>query len=1018
MHALLKYLIIILASVICMDVMGQDCDGPEITKVMMMGVDINKEDTSSYVNCPGDTIDLRVYFAQTGSQSFVWTANGEKIDAVTTETSSSISHTPTENTVYELVAEGGNCPGILFQKKVTIGKSLMNPLSVTDTILCKGDRSTLHITYPWGTDLIWYRSSDNITFSEWTKKTEGTPQLEVGDNFIKVKFEKKGGCDNDFSNVVKINVKPRPVVKFEQLSISLCSGDELKLDPNLEMSGNYTYKWRRDGEVINDADLIYTEHPTEGAMYEFEIQGEACPVQTFNISVDVYEKENIYIDAESEVICKGESVYMQAGGVESIADDLVWEKKEEGETEFHVFKDFFPFTVESPEVTTTYRIIAKTGLADCPANPIPFTINVLSEKPIPLDDITVCPNEELVVDIPKLAGFDFVEWTNEEGFFSNEKIITVKQEESGSYHLKLQKGECISESSLTINVEEPPVVIDDAIPFTQAVCLGDAVDLEVKVLSGDPAMFYWEANGERINSTVTSTSTKINHIPTGNTIYELNIDGYACSNFSYKRMVTIRKPSSIILECTGKVCENSNPTFFITTDDTSLVWLRSYDNQTFEEFDFYDPSALKLTETTYYKVRSDNGGSCKEDTSNVVKVEVEMSPHAVLDNIPTKVCSGDSIEINAAVKGAETTEWRKNGVLFSRNELSLSDVVTEDVTYEFEAHGTVCPSEIVQIPIKVIEKEILTIVASKSSVCIGEDVKLSPSINPIDEIVWEKGDDAIGWNSFDYSNPEPLITPATTTSYRVRGNMGGCELTSDPITIDVYSKISLTIPDTTICKEDEAIITIPDIYDIVEWKRADDATVFSSDNMIRVAPEETANYRVSVEKGKCSAEADFTINVVETPHIISHEFIDNTSCKLTVDLNTPVFFNYDENREAATSEIITGLLAGSTYNIEVSNEYGCFSTYVINTPSIDLIFPPYFIQGEENWKVGNLEKYSNFTVKILDRYGKLLSTHTDADGWDGIYNGHAMPSTDYWYIVDVSDLDKQFTGHFTLLRRK
>lgn len=61
------------------------------------------------------------------------------------------------------------------------------------------------------------------------------------------------------------------------------------------------------------------------------------------------------------------------------------------------------------------------------------------------------------------------------------------------------------------------------------------------------------------------------------------------------------------------------------------------------------------------------------------------------------------------------------------------------------------------------------------------------------------------------------------------------------------------------------------------------------------------------------------------------------------------------------------------------------------------------IQNLENWK----------------RMGKLLyeiNDYSDTVGWDGNYNGHPMPSTDYWYLISLPELDKILRGHFTLFR--
>ncbi|MDR1729771.1 MAG: hypothetical protein LBR52_03820 [Prevotellaceae bacterium] len=31
--------------------------------------------------------------------------------------------------------------------------------------------------------------------------------------------------------------------------------------------------------------------------------------------------------------------------------------------------------------------------------------------------------------------------------------------------------------------------------------------------------------------------------------------------------------------------------------------------------------------------------------------------------------------------------------------------------------------------------------------------------------------------------------------------------------------------------------------------------------------------------------------------------------------------------------------------------------------------------------------------------------------------GKDMPTTDYWYVIDIEEIDKQYVGHFTLLRK-
>ena len=67
---------------------------------------------------------------------------------------------------------------------------------------------------------------------------------------------------------------------------------------------------------------------------------------------------------------------------------------------------------------------------------------------------------------------------------------------------------------------------------------------------------------------------------------------------------------------------------------------------------------------------------------------------------------------------------------------------------------------------------------------------------------------------------------------------------------------------------------------------------------------------------------------------------------------------------------------------------------------------------------GLAEGYPDAEVIIFDRWGKKLASYRagdDAD-WDGVYNGIKMPATDYWYEININDIDKVYTGHFTLIR--
>ena len=79
----------------------------------------------------------------------------------------------------------------------------------------------------------------------------------------------------------------------------------------------------------------------------------------------------------------------------------------------------------------------------------------------------------------------------------------------------------------------------------------------------------------------------------------------------------------------------------------------------------------------------------------------------------------------------------------------------------------------------------------------------------------------------------------------------------------------------------------------------------------------------------------------------------------------------------------------------------------------------------DTWHIINLSQASlinpNDGVLIFNRFGKMIAKlYANSNGWDGYYNGEALPSADYWYSVLIKDVDGNPVlkrGHFSLVRR-
>jgi gliding motility-associated-like protein len=102
---------------------------------------------------------------------------------------------------------------------------------------------------------------------------------------------------------------------------------------------------------------------------------------------------------------------------------------------------------------------------------------------------------------------------------------------------------------------------------------------------------------------------------------------------------------------------------------------------------------------------------------------------------------------------------------------------------------------------------------------------------------------------------------------------------------------------------------------------------------------------------------------------------------------------------------------------------GCEAIAQIEVEFIDIEFPNFFTPDGDGtndlWIPNNIEGFPEILIIIYDRYGRRLDEMSqDHRGWDGKYQGHDLPTGDYWYVIKLQgeNDDREFVGHFTLYR--
>jgi gliding motility-associated-like protein len=195
---------------------------------------------------------------------------------------------------------------------------------------------------------------------------------------------------------------------------------------------------------------------------------------------------------------------------------------------------------------------------------------------------------------------------------------------------------------------------------------------------------------------------------------------------------------------------------------------------------------------------------------------------------------------------------------------------------------------------------------------------------------------------------------------------------------------------------------------------------------LHVKPSESTSYEIELHKGTCPSVIEtLYVEVSSLPRIALIEAVgirDRNIIAASGYGTPPLLYGIDD--QVPSSDSRKKDLRFGSHIFYIVDAQGCRSSGYEEFLEAPRIYPPVHFtpNGDglnDRWEVVELgEIYPEAVVKIFDRFGKKLTEYRgEASGWDGTYLGREMPSTDYWYEIDVPEINETFIGHFTLIRR-
>lgn len=929
--------------------------------------------------CNGVTVQIGGTPTGPIGSSYSWTPSATLDD----DTLANPNATPPTTTEYIVTVTDSN--GCMDMDSITI---VVNPLptvsSSPDTAMCIGACYQLNAsgasTYVWtpATGL----SNDTIA------NPLACPTITT--NYI-VAGTDTNGCVDTSATLVTIN--PLPTVTISN-DTSVCIGTCAQLVAN----GGTGYVWT-PGTTLNDSTIANpVACPTSLTTYLVTVTDSNSCVDTATVTIIVDSLPTIDAGPDT-VLCIGDSIQLNATGGTS----YVWTPNTA------ISDTSISNPIVFPTVTTTYYVLGTDSNGCENLDSVVVTVNPLPSI-LTSNDTAICLGD--CAQLSASGGSSYT-WTpgatlSDSTIFNPVACPTINT----TYLVTVTDSNSCTDTA-SVNVDINPLPVIDAGPDLW-LCSGDSIQLNAT----GGINYSWTPSSGLSDTTIANpwafpTDTS-NYIVTGT-------DTNGCSNTDTLQIIVNDEvpidPGMDTTICFGDtIMLGGNPT---SPNGTSFQWFPNagtLDNDTSA-----NPNAFPTVTTTYYVVATND--TCTAIDSITITVNPPPPANAGSD---VDICFGDTVQLNAS--GGIAYLWQP-GATLSDSTINNPFAFPNDTTsYIVEVTDTNGCSAMDTMVVNVNPLPIISAGAGVS-VCLGDSIQLNAT-----------GGISYVWTpSAGLSNdtiPNPLASPAGTTTYVVTGTDAlGCS-NIDSVTVTINQLNLPAINDTTICIGESLQLTVNGppgaTYAWTPTIDLSDSTIFNPITTTQV----TITYLVTVtDTNGCSDTASILV-VAEAKPTADYSMDQTPSCDgMLVDFTNlsqgAVSYAWDFNDGSYSIEIDPShtFAYGSSYNVMlISYTNGLCSDTAIY-PVLSGQFEDYFNLVPPSVVTPNGDGFNDLfrmdvpdnlsecvSIQVFNRWGMLIF---ESDGQNGGWNGRTtagkqVPDGTYFYIIDINGMVKK--GSLTLMR--
>ncbi len=879
-------------------------------------------------------------------------------NGVTGTWSPAFDNTKIGNTTYTFKSDTDQCASV-FKHDIEITSKLTPSFSSLETILCEGSSYNLPTTSSNGLTGTWSPEFDNTKI--------GTTVYSFTPN--------ESDCIEKFSHSIEITKNLSPV--FNNLETTLCEGTSYNL-PTTSTNG-----------VTGTWSPAFDNTKTGKTTYTFISDTDQC-ASVFNHDIEITSKLTPSFSSLETILCEGSSYNLPTTSTNGIPGS------------------WLPVFNGDLLGIAQYTFTPNTG--QC-ANTFTHSIEITEKKPPTFTNLRsiLCVGDSYNLPTTSSDGITG-SWSPS---FDSSTIGTTK------YTFTPNANQCATFLEYTIEIANE--INPTFSSLETIVCEGSSYNLPTISSNGVTGTWFPEFDSSVI----------------GITSYTFTPTSSSCAN-TYKHSIEIKSelvPSFTNLETI--LCEGTSYTLPVSSSNgLTGTWLPTFDN-----------TKIGITEYTF----TVNNAKCAISYKHSIEITAKLKPN--FEGLETVLCVGSSYNLPTISRNGIIGTWLpafdnstigKKVYTFTPNAaecastFSYSIEITDEVLPSFsDLKTTLCLGSSYSLPttssngikgswlpifdnttigntrytftpdldqcassfsytLEIIDKIVPSFADLKTKLCVGDSYNLPMNSSNGISGTW---------------SPILDTTKIGATVYTFTPNSGECANTfrySLEITDEVLP--IFTDLETTLCVNSTYILpTISSNGISGTWSPNFDST--------RIG---VTTYTFSPDVEQCASfiNHSITINQKISPIFLSlpNFLIKNTSYDLPNQSDNGILGTWNPIFDNSEVGIITYTFT--------PNDMDCTNIFTYTVQTINhLTIPLYFTPNNDNvndyWKIEGLESYSNISLLIFNRYGKLLAKPEVAEGWDGLYNGKKMPPNDYWFHLTAINLNNEVIikkGHFSLLR--